>query len=342
MPPRPLTSLAVALAATAALLALSPGPAGAADKPVLSVLTYIGFPSEYGPGGLIKERFEKTCGCILEWVTTDDSGTMLARLKLEGAASKIDVVLGLDTNLMADAAASGLFQPHGVDASGLTLPIAWTSDTFLPFDWGWFAFVYDTEKLKTPPKSLAELVDAENGPSILIEDPRTSTPGLGLLLWMREVYGDGADEAWQKLKPKVVTVTKGWSEAYGMFLAGEADMVLSYSTSPAYHAIAEGKPNYAAAIFPEGHGMQVEIAGATAGSDQPELARKFLAFMLSDDFQSAIPDGNWMYPAKMAPAGLPPAFAALPRPEKTLFMDPEAVSAGRRQWIDSWLAAYGG
>jgi ABC-type thiamine transport system substrate-binding protein len=32
--------------------------------------------------------------------------------------------------------------------------------------------------------------------------------------------------------PKTVTVTKGWSEAYGMFLDGEADMVLSYTTSP--------------------------------------------------------------------------------------------------------------
>jgi hypothetical protein len=36
---------------------------------------------------------------------------------------------------------------------------------------------------------------------------------------------------------QTVTVTKGWSEAYGLFLKGESDLVLSYTTSPAYHMI---------------------------------------------------------------------------------------------------------
>src|SRR3546814_1326957 len=54
--------------------------------------------------------------------------------------------------------------------------------------------------------------------------------------------------------------TKGWSEAYGLFLEGEAPMVLSYSTSPAYHMIAEDEDRYQAAGFAEGHYMQVEVA----------------------------------------------------------------------------------
>ena len=59
-------------------------------------------------------------------------------------------------------------------------------------------------------------------------------------------------------------MTKGWSEAYGLFLKGEADMVLSYSTSPAYHIGAENKTNYKAAMFAEGHATQVEVAGLVA------------------------------------------------------------------------------
>jgi hypothetical protein len=86
---------------------------------------------------------------------------------------------------------------------------------------------------------------------VIYEDPRTSTPGLGLLLWMQKVYGDKAPEAWQKLAAKTVTVTKGWSEAYGLFLKGESDLVLSYTTSPAYHIIEEKKDNYAAAVLPK-------------------------------------------------------------------------------------------
>ena len=84
----------------------------------------------------------------------------------------------------------------------------------------------------------------------------------------------------QKLAAKTVTVTKGWSEAYGLFLKGKAT-VLSYTTSPAYHMIEEKKDNYAAANFAEGHYLQVEVAARTAASKQPELAEKFLKFMVS-------------------------------------------------------------
>lgn len=41
------------------------------------------------------------------------------------------------------------------------------------------------------------------------------------MLWMQKVYGDQAPQAWQQLAQKTVTVTKGWSEAYGLFLKGK-------------------------------------------------------------------------------------------------------------------------
>ena len=67
-------------------------------------------------------------------------------------------------------------------------------------------------------------------------------------------------------------------------------MALAYTTSPAYHLIAEDDDSKAAAMFDEGHYMQVEVAAMTAASDQPELAREFLAFMLTDGFQGGDPD----------------------------------------------------
>lgn len=320
-------------------IALTGPMANAQEKPTLTVYTYSGFPSEYGPGGTIKTRFEEVCGCTLEWVTSDDAGTLLSRLKLEGASTKADVVLGLDTNQLADALATGLFAPHGIDTSGLNLPVEWTDETFVPFDWGWFAFVYDSTKVQSPPKSMQELVDSESGPSIVIEDPRTSTPGLGLMIWMRDIYGDKAADAWRKLAPRVVTVTQGWSEAYGLFLKGEADMVLSYTTSPAYHVAVEKNPNFRAAIFSEGHFLEIEIAAVTTATDTPDLARQFMQFMISDAFQSAIPEGNWMYPVKEPAGGLPASFNDLGKPEKSFYADPVEVEENRRAWIDEWLAA---
>ena len=269
-------------------------------KPVLTVYTYDSFAADWGPGPVVKKAFEADCNCELKLVALEDGVSLLNRLRMEGKNSKADVVLGLDNNLLDAASKTGLFAKSGVAADAVNVPGGWNNDTFVPFDYGYFAFVYDKNKLKNPPQSLKELVESDQNWRVIYQDPRTSTPGLGLLLWMQKVYGDDAPQAWQKLAKKTVTVTKGWSEAYGLFLKGESDLVLSYTTSPAYHILEEKKDNYAAANFSEGHYLQVEVAARTAASKQPELAQKFLQFMVSPAFQNAIPTGNWMYPVANA------------------------------------------
>jgi thiamine transport system substrate-binding protein len=323
----------------ATLLGFATSLAHAQSKPPLTVYTYSSFAGKYGPGKTVKERFEADCGCELNWVTAEDAGSLVGRLRLEGESTKADVVVGLDMNLAAEAKALGLFAPHDTDVKNLSLPIQWADDTFVPFDWGHLAFVYDSNKLANPPKGLKELVENPNGPKIVLQDPRTSAPGLGFMLWMRKVYGDQAGAAWTQLKPRVVTFTKGWSEAYGLFTKGEADMVMSYTTSPAYHVVAEKKDNFKAANFAEGHYLHVELAGMTRTTKQPELAKRFIAFILSDAFQSAMPEGNWMMPAKDPASGLPAAFNDLVKPAKTLLYTPEEVQQNRRTFTDEWLNA---
>lgn len=307
-----------------------------AETPVLTVMTYDSFASEWGPGPAIEKGFEATCGCDLRFVTAGDGAALLARVQLEGAASEGDVVVGLDTNLTAAATASGLFAPHGQPAV-TGLPVAWEDAQFLPFDWGWFAFVHDKAKLPNPPASLEAL--AASDVKILIQDPRSSTPGLGLVMWVKAAYGDRASDIWAALADNIVTVTPGWSEAYGMFLEGEADMVLSYTTSPAYHLIAESDDSKAAAPFAEGHYLQVEVAGLLAGSDQPELGKAFLAYLVGDAAQSVIPTTNWMYPANVPAAGLPEGFGTLIQPAKSLLFSSDEAGALREAAVAEWQAA---
>ena len=307
------------------------------SKPVLTVYTYDSFSAEWGPGPAVKKAFEADCGCEVKYVALQDGVSLLNRLRMEGKNSKADIVLGLDNNLLQAAKATGLFTASGVSGEGLKVPGGWHDDVFVPYDYGYFAFVYDKNKLKNPPASLKELVESPTRWRVIYEDPRTSTPGLGLLLWMQKVYGDGAPDAWQKLAQKTVTVTKGWSEAYGLFLKGESDLVLSYTTSPAYHVIEEKKDNYAAANFKEGHYLQVEVAARTAAGKQPELAEKFLHFMVSPAFQKAIPTGNWMYPVSNVP--LPDGFTPPPAAAATLQYSAEQVAENRQNWIRQWQRA---
>lgn len=318
----------------AGLLAIA-NVAAAQEKPVLTILTYDSFVSDWGPGPQIKTAFEETCGCELNFVGAGDGAALLARLRLEGARTDADVVLGLDTNLTAAAADTGLFEQHGKDAIDLDLPVAWDDPMFLPYDWGYFAFVYDKSKLKDVPSSFPAL--AESDLKIIIQDPRSSTPGLGLLLWVESAWGAESAKIWAGLSDNIVTVTKGWSEAYGLFLDGEADMVLSYTTSPAYHLIAEEDDSKAAAAFTEGHYMQIEVAGKIASTDQPELADQFLDFMLSDRFQAIIPTTNWMYPARTPDGGLPPGFDTLITPETALIYPAGDATEARDRALQIWL-----
>jgi thiamine transport system substrate-binding protein len=306
-------------------------------KPTLTVYTYDSFAADWGPGPAVKKAFEAQCDCELKFVALEDGVSLLNRLRMEGKNSAADVVLGLDNNLLQAGQQTGLFAPSDVDNAKLSVPGGWQDKTFVPYDYGYFAFVYNKEKLKNPPKSLQELVDSDQNWKVIYEDPRTSTPGLGLLLWMQKVYGDKAPEAWQKLAKKTVTVTKGWSEAYGLFLKGEGDLVLSYTTSPAYHLIEEKKDSYAAANFSEGHYLQVEVAGKLKASKQPELAERFMQFMVTPAFQNNIPTGNWMYP--VIKTQLPAGFEQMTVPQTALQYSAEEVAKQRGNWIRAWQTA---
>ncbi len=306
--------------------------AAQADTPVLTVLAPDYFGSSWGPGPAITEGFEARCGCTLEFRT----GEVLPRLMLEGARVGADAVIGLNTDMTLRARETGLFAPHGQDLGALTVPVEWDDEVFIPFNWGYAAWVYDKTRVENPPASFAELIEREDL-SLIWQDPRSSGSGLALLLWVDHLYGEDAGEVWQALQENTVTVTASWSEAYGLFTGGEADMVLSYTTSPAYHIVAEEDDSKAAAIFEEGHYFMAEVAGVLDGAAEPELAREFMAYILSEDFQSMIAYGNWSYPSALPREDWPEVMRDLPFPETAIFLDEVAADAARGPALERWL-----
>lgn len=322
------------LIAAAAGLGLG-GAAVAAETPVLTVYAGDYFTSEWGPGPVIERDFEARCGCDLQWST----GDLLPRLLLEGQRTKADVVIGLTSDVTARARETGLFAPHGQELGALTLPVDWNDDVFLPFNYGHTAFVYDSTRMSAPPQSFDALLEMPDDTRIVIQDPRTSISGLALALWVQAIYGDAAEDVWAQLAPKILTVTKDWSSSYGMFTDGEADMVLSYTTSPAYHMFAEEDDTKRAALFPEGHYFMVETVAKIAATDQPELADQFMTFVLSDAFQKVIPAANWSLPAALPKDNWPEGWERLPLPEKVLFYDETEAEALKAEAIEAWRSA---
>lgn len=309
--------------------------ATAAQAEPLNVYTYDSFVSEWGPGPKLEAAFEAQCNCDVNFIAVDDGVSILNRLRVEGKKNKADVIVGLDDALIEETRATGLIADHKVKLPALRTELNWQDKQFVPFDMGYFAFIYDSSKIAEPAKSLRELIDSDA--SVIYQDPRTSTPGQGLMMWVESVYGDDSEAAWKQLSKHTVTVTKGWWEAYSMFLEGGADYVLSYTTSPAYHVVVEEKTNYKAAPFSEGHVAQVEVAAVLNTSKQPELAQQFVQFMVSPEAQQILPVTNWMLPVAQG-TELPEIFSRLADVDRIGFSS-EEVAEKRKSWIREWRSA---
>lgn len=310
-------------------------PAGAAREVV--VWTYDSFVSEWGPGAAAAEAFKKKTGVSARFVSHGDGGTVLAKAVAEGSKADADVILGIDQNLMAKAIESGILSPYKPAAAG-RLPADLVLDPeyrLIPYDYGHFAIVYDSEKVSVPPASLEDLTKKEFGRKLILMDPRTSTPGLGFLAWTKAVYGAEWQDYWKRLAPSILTVAEGWDTGYGLFSSGEAPLVLSYTTSPAYHLEYDKTERYKAAIFSQGHVAQIEAAGILKSAKRRAEAELFIEFMLSDEFQSIIPLTNWMYP--VVDIALPASYRLAPKPAKIL----PAVAPTSAD-LDAWARAASG
>ncbi|MDB1144988.1 MAG: thiamine ABC transporter substrate binding subunit [Alcaligenaceae bacterium] len=304
-------------------------PAISADLPELNVYTYDSFASDWGPGADLKAGFEKTCQCTVKFTAFDGAGVLKNRLLLEGQNTKADVVIGLDQNMIQDFEGKSLFSHNQVDASILKLPFQWDASIYMPVDYAQYAFIYDSNKLKNPPQSLDDLVN-NSSIRVIYQDPRTSSVGSGLLTWVNQVFAEKSNTAWQNLAKHTVTVGKGWSSSYGLFLKGESDVALSYVTSAVYHEL-DNKPNYKAAIFSEGHPYQLELMAITQNTTHPQLAKAFVQYILSDDAQTTIATKNVMQPVTAVKVkGYSDIQPAKALPIKLI------SDKTRQQWIDAW------
>jgi thiamine transport system substrate-binding protein len=339
--------LAVLIAVCLAMLARN---ARAAD---LVVYTYDSFAAKGGIGEVAATAFKKKTGVSVKYVTVGDAGQLLSRLQLDAERKKstANLVLGLDQNLFPRLRDLLETLDPGKDAPFMKFVDRefWIADAFVPFDYGVMAFVADTKKLAPEdfPKSWKDLLKGRFKKSLLLEDPRTSSPGLGFVWGSMHAAALAAGEAfppvsttedhpatpkkthdafvdfWRDLRSQWLTLAPGWTEAYGMFEKGEAPLVWSYVSSEAYHRTNGTPPErerYRAVIFADGNPVQVEGAGllknAPGGKAMRANALKFLEILTGEEVQLRIPETQWMMPVRLA-TKLPPAFQALPAVKKT-------------------------
>lgn len=281
------------LVGLAALAALAACGADGDETATVTILTHDSF--------VITDNqiaaFEDASGYELQTIAPGDGGVLVNQLILNRDNPQADGVYGIDTFIAATVLEEDLLEPYTSDdlpdsATNLVLDEQLTpidqGDVCINVDTAWF----DNHDLEEP-QTLEDLRDPQYAELLAVIDPETSSPGYAFLTATEAEYGDEMEAYWADLLEGGARISSGWSDAYysdfsGADGNGPYPLVLSYSSSP---AAAEGTSYVSKTCV-----RQVEYAGVVANSANPEGAKEFIDFMLSDDIQAAIPENMYMYP----------------------------------------------
>ena len=318
-------------------------PSSTADsRRILTVLTYDSLMAEGGLGPELVSRFEKGCECRVKVQVVGDAAQMVSRLQLERvrARSETQVVVGVDQMLWPQVrsmalrwTAEGKFE-HEVEPG------------FTPLDYGILGWIWNPDwkgfsgGVAEAPSKWSDLLYPKWLRLLLLQDPRTSSPGLGFVIGARVAQGASAPAFFRELRRQWMTLPAGWSGSYEIFLLGGAPLVWSYTTSQAYHLSRDPKSRLRAVVFDEGNPLQIEgafiVEAAVRDPESLALARRFVGFLASREIQELIPSRQWMLPA-LKGVSLPREFLEVPAPKKLLVpssdLDLRAILKEWELWI---------
>lgn len=330
---------------TAGSTALDGGEGG---EQVVRLLTY----DSFALSDEVAQAFTEQTGATIEVIPAGDSGAMLAGALLNAGAPEADVIFGIDNTTAAEAAADGFLveyrpkQAEGLEpdlnppeevVSKLT-PID-TSEVCVNIDRAWYA-----QEGVVPPSTFEELVDPMYKDQLVVESPVNSSPGTAFMLGSIERFGEDAWlDYWNQLATNGVRVATSWDDAYYndyTVNGGDRPLVVSYASSPPAEVVfSEGALDEPLSGVAEDTCVtQVEYAGLLAGSDNEDLGRELLGFMLGDQWQESLPLSNFVYP--VTDVELPGEFREwAPRPSSPVTVDPAAVAQNRDTWLEQWRSA---
>ena len=298
-------------------------------------------------------QFEKDNKTTVKLVPKGDAGAMLTSLILTKGNPEGDVSFGVDNTFLSRAVDQGVFQEY---ASPLLnkVPAGLKADSTkfaTPIDYGYVNFNYDIEGLKKAgapvPQKLEDLTDAKYKGLVVVENPASSSTGLSFLIATVDYFGaDKWLDWWRAMRKNDLKVVDGWETAYNVNFSlhgGGQPIVLSYATSPAYEQMA-AKPARAdsptANFIPaKGAFRQIEYAGVLKGTKRPQLAQKFIDFLLSKGVQEDVPGQMAVYPVN-SDAAVPDAFTKFAKVDVApANVSPADIAKNRDSWIDQWTKA---
>ena len=327
-----LSVIIITMLAICSIFAQSASEKTGQDQKTLTVYAYDTFCGDWGAASAVIPAFEEATGIKVNLVSAGAAIEVINKVRLEGEKTQCDVILGI-TDDVADKAYDLLESYNSPYIETIDPKLVFDpQNRLIPYDYGSFAFVYDTQAGIELPTCLMDLTKEEYKGKVILIDPRTSSVGTGLLMWTYNALGEDWIRWWKTMSKNALTTASGWSSGYGLFTEGEAPIVISYTTSPVYHVMWEDTTRYQALLFTDGHEATIEAAGIVKGTKHREEAQAFIDFLLTAA-QIDLANANSMYPVNGS-IELPAAYDYAPVPEKIFTGSSELVSQLVAQWTE--------
>jgi len=325
-----------------------PVPTEAPELSELTVMTHDSFSVSED----VIAQFEQENQVKVVFLKSGDTGSVLNRAILSKNAPLADVLYGVDNTFLSRALEADIFEAYQsptlskvasefkLDAENRVTPVDY-GDVCINYDKAFFA-----EKGLALPQTLDDLLKPEYKGLLVVENPATSSPGLAFMLATVAEYGEeGFLNYWVALRENEVAVVNDWDTAYYTNFSastgkGQQPMVVSYGSSPPVEVVYASEPlEDAPTASLVGKNMcfrQIEFVGVLKGAKNPDMAQKFIDFMLSKPFQEDMPLQMFVYPVN-PDAQLPDVFIQYAQiPESPARVDPQSIADNREKWIDAW------
>ncbi len=323
-----------------------PGTGPSPETRTLTVMTHDAF----AVSEPVVTAFENENHASVKFLKSGDAGTALNKAILSKDNPLADVFYGVDNTFLSRALNEGIFERY--DSPLLAqIPASFKLDSqnqALPVDYGDVCPNYDIAYFSNhnlaPPQNLEDLAKPEYKSLLVVENPATSSPGLAFLLATIGHFSEnGYLDYWKSLVANDVLVVNDWDSAYySEFSAhgGARPVVISYGSSPPAEVIFAEKPvdesPTAVITADESCFRQTEFVGILKGTQNRDLAEKWVDFMLSPTFQEDMPLQMFVLPVNPA-AKIDEAFSKyLVVAEKPAEVSPDEITANREKWLQAW------
>ncbi len=315
----------------------------------LTVMTH----DSFAASDTVVKAFETKYNVTVKFLSAGDAGAMLNKAILSKDAPLADVIYGVDNTFLSRALDEGIYQAYNSPVLA-QIPAQFQLDPqnrAMPVDYGDVCLNYDktyfSSKGINPPQSLEDLIKPEYKGLLVMENPATSSPGLAFLLATIGHFGpDHYLDYWKGLKANDVRVVDGWETAYNTEFTthgGTRPIVVSYSSSPPFEVIDATTPVSeppTAAIVADGTCFrQIEFVGILKGTKHLDLAKKWVDFMLSTQFQEDMPLQMYVFPVNPQSKLNDTFVKYLAEPANPVVISPQDIAANRDKWVQAWTDA---